>query len=129
MFYYMVCQNSFYSTEILVGRFSLKIVVSYIIKSTPLLNKNTERTQNRHIGTMAPTASSLPPILFFSMASSSNGSPNYLRRRCVCNWGTECLTFKKLLAEAGDVLLTRMIPIQRGISETSVALRLAVPPI
>jgi hypothetical protein len=59
--------------------------------------------------------------------ASGKGSPDYLRRRCVCNWGIECLNLKKLLAQAGDVLLTRMIPIQRGgISETSTALRSVV---
>jgi hypothetical protein len=61
------------------------------------------------------------------MASHHTGSPNYLRRRCVCNWGIDCWNIKKLLAQAGDVVHTRMIPIQRdGISETSIALRSVV---
>jgi hypothetical protein len=42
-----------------------------------------ERAHCRHIGTMAPKALSLSPILSFTMASSTKGSPNYLRRRCV----------------------------------------------
>jgi hypothetical protein len=44
----------------------------------------------------------------------------------VCNWGAECIKLKKLLDQAGDVLLTRMIPIKRGSNHSSVALRLAV---
>jgi hypothetical protein len=74
---------------------------------------------------MALQALSLLPILFIAMASGK-GSANYLRQHCVCNWGTECLNLKKLLAQAGDVLPTRMIRTQLGTSETSIALRLAV---
>ena len=53
-------------------------------------------------------------------------SPNYFRFRCVCHWGAECRNLKNLLHHAGDVLLTRMIPIKPGISAASTALRLAV---
>jgi hypothetical protein len=55
--------------------------------------------------------------------ASDKGSPHFLNRRCACNWGSECLNLKKPLAQAGDVLLTRMIPIKPGVSETSIALR------
>ncbi len=58
--------------------------------------------------------------------SSSTVSPAYLERPCCCNWGSECCMLKKLLCEAGDVLLTRMIRIRPGISETIVALRSVV---
>jgi hypothetical protein len=54
---------------------------------------------------------------------------NYFKRRCVCNWGAECMNLRKLLDQAGDVLLTRMIPIKRGSggsSETIIALRSVV---
>jgi len=53
-------------------------------------------------------------------------SPNYFRYRCVCHWGPECLNLKKLLDEAGDVLLTRMILFRPGSSQTSTALRSAM---
>ena len=57
------------------------------------------------------------------MISNTTASPNYFKHRCVCNWGVECMKLKKLLDEAGDVLLTRMISIQRGSTDTSIALR------
>jgi hypothetical protein len=60
------------------------------------------------------------------MASGKEGSPQYLNRRCLCNWDTEYLNLKKLLAQAGDVLLTRMIPIKPGVSETSIALKSSI---
>jgi hypothetical protein len=44
----------------------------------------------------------------------------------MCNWGPECLNLKKLLDQAGDVLLTRMIRITLGNSETCIALRSVV---
>jgi hypothetical protein len=59
-----------------------------------------------------------------SVMASSTVSPNYLVRRC--NWGPECMSLKKLLDEAGDVLLTRMIRIHPGNSETCIALRSVV---
>jgi hypothetical protein len=72
---------------------------------------------------MALQALSLLPILFIPLASGQ-GSPHYLRQHCVCNWGTECLNLRKLLAQqAGDILLTRMICIQLGTFETSFVLR------
>ena len=58
--------------------------------------------------------------------SSSTVSPAYLERPCCCNWGSECCILKKLLCEAGDVLLTRMIRIRPGTSETMIALNRSV---
>ena len=55
--------------------------------------------------------------------ASHKRSPQYLNRGCMCNWGPECLKFKKLFAEAGHVSQMRMIPIKPGASDHSVALR------
>jgi hypothetical protein len=60
------------------------------------------------------------------MSTDDTASPNYFRFRCVCNWGVECFNLKKLLDEAGDDLLTRMIPIKSGASDLSISLRSAV---
>jgi hypothetical protein len=56
----------------------------------------------------------------------NTASPNFFQHRCVCTWGAECIQLKKLLDEAGDVLLTRMIPIQLGCTDNSIALRSVV---
>jgi hypothetical protein len=61
-----------------------------------------------------------------SVMAPSTGSPIYLVKRCVCHWGPECMSLKKLLVEAEDVLLTKMIRIAPGNSETCIALRSAV---
>jgi hypothetical protein len=60
------------------------------------------------------------------MSVNTTASPNYFRFHCVCNWGVECFNLKKLLDEAGDDHLTRMIPIKSGASELSISLRSAV---
>jgi hypothetical protein len=65
-----------------------------------------------------------------SVMASHDASPAAcLKRHCVCDWGAECKNSKKLLHQAGNVLLTRMIPIKRGSNgsnDTSVALRSVV---
>ena len=58
--------------------------------------------------------------------ASSAVSPNYLNCRCVCNWGPECMNPRKLLDQAGDVRLTRMIHITVGNTDTCIALRSVV---
>jgi hypothetical protein len=64
-------------------------------------------------------------LIFYYIGTMSH--TRYRKIGCVCNWGPECLKLKMLLDEAGDVLLTRMIPIKRGNnSETSIALRSVV---
>jgi hypothetical protein len=50
-----------------------------------------------------------------SVMAAHNASPAASsKRRCVCNWGAEHKNLKKLLNQAGNILLTWTIPIKRG---------------
>ena len=126
----MVCHYFGVSTEVLAQTTTLKVVSSK--KQTHLLskhhrNRSSTLTKSRNMESFLDDGPSSPPgvipfITSIGAMASLKRSPQHLNRGCMCNWGHECLKFKKLFAEAGHV--SQMIPIKPGASNhSSVALR------